>query len=93
VRTADQVAAIRNAVAAIHHVHLTADARELERRFRDREPEDIVEAPTLESATGHTIEEQAGGLGAIADHRIDTTQMAPEAVVVALLEMGGGRRL
>lgn len=82
VRIRGQIAAIRRAYGAeVHHVHLTATAEELRRRYegRKREEDENVSYDTLK---GNRTEREIETLAGIADVVVATDRCDEEAVLV-----------
>jgi hypothetical protein len=83
-RTFDQVSAVRNALGAVEHVHLSASPTILRERFYSQGA-DLPEPSSFEQAMGHPIEQQALALGAHADLILQSGLVGPEALLVTLV--------
>lgn len=88
-RIESQVKALRQRFGdAVFHVHLSADAAELERRYSSRKSE-LKEYSTYAEARRHGTEAQVGTLEAIADVVLDADHSGPETLAVTAMAMLG----
>lgn len=82
IRIAGQIDAIRRAYGPeVHHIHVTADPAELERRYHERQRLEDIEVPYEEVKRSRT-EKNIESLQAIADIVVSSDRCSREAVLV-----------
>jgi RNase adaptor protein for sRNA GlmZ degradation len=84
VRTRLQLECVSDVLQAAFHVHLHAQAPELERRYALRGEDDLEEPRTFAAAMTHRVELEVAEVADSADFVIDTTELQPEAVLAAV---------
>ena len=89
VRTIDQIQGVRDAFGGdVHHIHLTAGAAELRRRFRKREA-DSDTAISYSNVKRNRTERAIDKLAAIADILVSTDRCSKSAVLVRAIALLG----
>jgi predicted kinase len=78
-RTQRQVEAVQEYFPAVVHVHLSAPADVVRKRF-ERHADDLIEPPSFEEAVGNAIENEALRLGDRADFILDSGKSSPETL-------------
>ena len=87
VRIKEQVHGLRRAFGSrVSHIHLTAPAEELARRYkkRMRKPSEVKEMESYEAVRTNTTESQVDDLKDVADIVVDTNRCSPDDVLIRI---------